>query len=340
MIASIVFHKFLLLSSVFFTTSKAYDLSDEYESKNALKRQNELWDIIVASGGGLSSFRDTSSAQKVFREDLDDTFDHFGDDLPYEHKKRIHAVGGVGKALWKPCCEENHSYTGVFDVSGGDTLAMVRFSTALSPRPNYIPGIGVKLFRDSMPSANFLAMNSVDGQQRDGNFFAEEFSNHIPSTPQGAAQRRLVRHFEKFSIPAHMVGLSDMASYDNQGVPVANATFPYQLRLVPNADLREQFADQSAMELENLLGRIPSGTKLWDVHAIVDPQDNEWVKIAEIVSSSEIVYSKAGDQFLFFRHQRMSDDVDLRPEWADFVFNEESGRRALSGHPCPGLRHR
>jgi len=41
------------------------------------------------------------------------------------------------------------------------------------------PGMGIKLLRDGMDSANFVCMFSVDGQD-DLNFFANDFSNHIP----------------------------------------------------------------------------------------------------------------------------------------------------------------
>ena len=57
----------------------------------------------------------------------------------------------------------DHPYTGMF--KGGDT-GFVRFSTAapvLTSSPLMIPGMGVKLLRDVIDSANFPAMYSVDG---------------------------------------------------------------------------------------------------------------------------------------------------------------------------------
>ena len=65
---------------------------------------------------------------------------------------------------------------------GADT-GFVRLSTAapvITSTPTMIPGMGVKLLRDGIDSANFPAMYSVDGQNS-LNFFANDFSNHIPT---------------------------------------------------------------------------------------------------------------------------------------------------------------
>ena len=103
--------------------------------------------------------------------------------------------------------------------------------------------------------------------------------------------------------------------------------------LVPNPELKEQFQNTPKTKLEDLLSSIPSGTKLWDIFVISSPEDFDYVKIAELVYSSEIVHSKAGDKFLFFRHQKMMDDIYLRPEWIKAVSRNDG--RLLSG--CPGL---
>ena len=74
----------------------------------------------------------------------------------------------------------DHDYTGIFN--GGADYGYVRFSTATPPdtvTPNMKPGMGVKLLRDGQDSANFVSMYSVDGQDT-LNFFAKQWSNHIP----------------------------------------------------------------------------------------------------------------------------------------------------------------
>ena len=46
--------------------------------------------------------------------------------------------------------------------------------------PNIKPGMGLKFLRDSVDSANLVAMFGVDGQNN-LNFFENDWNNHIPS---------------------------------------------------------------------------------------------------------------------------------------------------------------
>ena len=95
----------------------------------------------------------------------DPVFDSPGDQLPCHwwgcRKKTIHAVGNVGKISWESMGD--HQYTGIF--KGSDT-GFARLSSA-SPvdndKPHMVPGFGIKFLRDGRDSANFVAMNTVDG---------------------------------------------------------------------------------------------------------------------------------------------------------------------------------
>ena len=44
--------------------------------------------------------------------------------------------------------------------------------------------MGLKFLRDGVDSANLVAMNSVNGQPGDWNFFSKTFTTHIPD-PEG-----------------------------------------------------------------------------------------------------------------------------------------------------------
>lgn len=323
----------------FITSTLSQELSENYESKTAAEKLEELWEKLSSADPGKDSiFSLLLSTPLIFLEQLNPTFDHFKDTLPYDHDKRIHPTGGVAKATWKSVGD--HPYTGLFvdDDDDDGVLAVVRFSTAVYPifPFTYTPGIGVKLFRDGVPSANFVAMNSVDGQGSDGNFFAKNFSNHIPDAT-GGITRQLAGHFEQFtSKNVSMVGLSDVASRGRNGTAVENVVSPFQLRLVPNDDLRNKYEGYDQFCSKNLLTSVPSGTKLWDVFAIGAPNDTDWTRIAELTTTSDIIYSKAGDKCLFFRHQRIEDDFALYPEWEQTVQNKTDGRRLSA---CPGLRN-
>jgi hypothetical protein len=45
------------------------------------------------------------------------------------------------------------------------------------------------------------------------------------------------------------------------------------------------------------------------------PTNKTKILIGDLVTTSIPIYSKLGDEFLFFRHQLMDDDFKLRPEW-------------------------
>jgi len=90
--------------------------------------------------------------------------DTFKDEL-LERKKYIHSVGNVGKVKLVPVANDA-GYTGVFE---GCDYGYVRLSCAAQPNTakpaeaNFIPGMGLKLLRDGVPSANLVAMYSVNG---------------------------------------------------------------------------------------------------------------------------------------------------------------------------------
>ena len=108
-----------------------------------------------------------------------------GDELPWQEgifedgyrMKYIHTVGTVGQVEWRDL--GGHSYSGMFS---GNSNGVVRFSLAKEPAPpalNTAPGMGLKLLRDGMDSANLVAMYSVNGQES-WNFFKNDFTTHVP----------------------------------------------------------------------------------------------------------------------------------------------------------------
>ena len=132
-----------------------------------------------------------------------------------------------------------------------------------------------------------------------------------------------------------MVGLSDIAKYDQYGEEESDVEFPFRLFFSPNPQLTLRFHDQPAT-LEGIYDQlisIPSDIKLWDVYASSHPEDTNHVKIAELISASEVVFSETGDTNIFFRHQFMQEDIDLHPEWyEDKTTEEDNGNCKLF---CP-----
>ena len=64
---------------------------------------------------------------------------------------------------------------------------------------------------------------------------------------------------------------------------------------------------------------IPSGSNLWNVYGWDAPEEIGGTEhlIGKLVSTSETVKSKYGDERLFIRHQKAEEDIALKPEWKD-----------------------
>lgn len=240
--------------------------------------------------------------------------------------KTIHSVGNVGKIAWID--HGNHPYTGIF--KGGDT-GYVRMSSAApvdEKTPNMKPGMGVKFLRDGADSANFVAMFGVDGQN-DLNFFQNDWSNHIPSVKSKALVPLALR-FKTQTDYIQTVGLSDMASITQEGV-TEDPIFPWKLRFEPSGDF--EFPETTYdVPFEQYLQTIAAGSTLFNIYAWDQPEELGGTEslIASMVTASTMVTSKWGDEHMFFRHQRMDDDLKIRPEWEPYtpifkVFGEDDG---------------
>jgi len=304
----------------------------EYLALPASKKQQMIWDNCLEDTSEAPWFS-KKELVGLFSEDMCPVFRTVGDMLPWEEGyfsdgwryKYIHTVGAVGKVEWKNL--GGHDYTGVFE---GNSHGIVRFSLAKEPSSsslNTAPGMGLKLLRSGMDSANLVAMYSVDGQES-WNFFKNDFTNHIPNG--GPALLPLEVKFSGATKFGAHVALSDWSFYGEDGEAVANPVFPYGLRFHPTGDI--SFSDNYVRPVNEDLVTIPSGSTLYEVWARDQPEEMGGTEahIADLVLSSEITTSLWGDQHLYFRHQDMWDDIDLFPEWAD-----HTSTFGLGLHRCP-----
>ena len=64
---------------------------------------------------------------------------------------------------------------------------------------------------------------------------------------------------------------------------------------------------------------ISNGTSLYRMVAHSDPEDIEGTELGNMVvaDGGGCTTSKFGDEHLHFRHQRIEDDIKIKPEWAN-----------------------
>ena len=135
----------------------------------------------------------------------------------------------------------SNRYTGLFQ---GAHHGLIRFSSAASPSSGvdpftgsmggFTPGAAIKLFRSGKPSANFMAMPTLDAQAcSDSNFFANKFTTHPgggkTANIAGLQLMLLASKFWQASRCPHMVGLSGVAESDQNGNTVASPEFPFEV---------------------------------------------------------------------------------------------------------------
>ena len=60
---------------------------------------------------------------------------------------------------------------------------------------------------------------------------------------------------------------------------------------------------------------IRTGTELYSFRTHANPNDVEGTEVAKVVVVDGCFPSKYGDEKLFFQHQRVEEDIDLKPEW-------------------------
>lgn len=180
--------------------------------------------------------------------------------------------------------------------------------------------MGYKLLRDGMDSANFVSMYSVDGQD-DLNFFANDFSNHIPH-PESLALKPLEVRFATATDWIQTVGLSEMASYTQDGHKEASPVFPWKLRFEVSGEYKfASTVDEGYTDFREDLMSITEGSTLYYIHAWDKPEElgGTETRIGKIMTRSETTTSYWGDEHMYIRHERMDDDLAIKPEWIPYT---------------------
>ena len=97
---------------------------------------------------------------------------------------------------------------------------------------------------------------------------------------------------------------------------------PWKLRFEPTGEFNfPATAAEGYTDFRTDLATIPSGSTLWNIYATNVPTElgGDEQLIAKMVTASAMNPSTFGDNHLYFRHERMDDDLALRPEWVPYT---------------------
>ena len=280
----------------------------ETSAGSASQKLNETWAEIMKAKGTQADFY-FSAAIRLLRSDMAPTIDHVGDKMPDGRLKFLNTIGVVAKAVFESV--PNTPYTGVFKGSQHVIVRPSIGSEIQKKESSLLPGVAMKFFRNGRPSANFVAMYALTNQDS-FNFFANGLSNHVPTNNLNGL---LTQGYKKFSSVTEwpgFVGLSDMATYGNDGSKVAKPVFPFQLILMPKASTPA--VNDGKTDLFDSLTAIKKGTVLWQMYGN-DCPFCPFKLMGTIKTDSEMIKSKYADTELFFKHQRFEEDLQQRPDW-------------------------
>jgi hypothetical protein len=283
-------------------------LPADYQTWRAQAKLDFLWEqrILPSQYTALPRLKKIDILG-LFLTPLKTKMDRSSDEAPESWQKALHAHGTVAKVRFRP--DPETPFTGLFK---GADYGLLRLSVTGDPAARgFAPGLALKLLVDGKPAANLSALVSLEGQGKNYNLLANEFSNIVPEATRLGPKliNLLFRRVSRFPTQLY---LQDFAAVTQTGQTEPQPHHPDQIFLVPNPalqfpttphDFRQDFATVSA------------GTLLFDVYG-VDPKRGsdqligkpEYRQQAELIgqieTTSEFVASDYGDRRLFFRHQR------------------------------------
>lgn len=299
-------------------TNKAFE-SLSFQEKNKI-----FWSRLTAD----KKRSDHAELATVFITDVQTPFSNFKDEMPAGRVRTLHGVGAV--CQFRLDIAPDSPYTGLF--APGPQDGFVRLAPAVKWKKDgagYAPGLAMKFARTGIRSGNILALPNL--QVATFNFFKYNLSNHIApaKTLQG---KLLMRKFGQASqCPVH-VGVSDMATWTQNGTKVDVPKFPFKLFLVPSAEVHQPDTPKDLDDVMRELQSLKKGTKLMAVYACAkgngDAENQpsagglevacgEPFKLGDMVTTTECSTSAYGDKKFFFRHQLIEEDWLARPEFLD-----------------------
>ena len=185
---------------------------DSYDALSASAKSDQIWESVIADTTSYGWYSLARISGGILAEGMSTTMQYRSDAMPStwsgERNKYIHSVGTVAKC--KFVSSGQHPFTGIFE---GADHGIVRLSVAQEPNKdvqNIAPGIALKFMRDGLESVSLVSMYSVDGQPS-WNFFANDFTSHIPDATKKALWP-LEKAFATASDYITATGISDFAA--------------------------------------------------------------------------------------------------------------------------------
>lgn len=262
----------------------------------------------------------------LFQRSMMETMTIGTDQMPNGRKKLTHAQGAVAKIRFIPQNTDQHNLSGLFRT--GADYGLIRYSDVFNPNvsnPKTLAGAALKFFRDGIHSGNTVLMTSFNSEPSH-NFLKEDFCSIVEKPLNRCSMETIQPKLAVVDILAFGNSSLDLAEHHADSSLRSYYGFdpivqPFKIRMQQELNLRHQFPDSFVMEAnEQILSlQIKPGSRIAKVWCTVEPWDTKEVYCGDLVTTSEFITSVVADQKLFFTHQVMKEDCEMRPEWEDYL---------------------
>lgn len=240
------------------------------------------------------------------------SFDHNGDTMPDNRVKMTHPRGVTMKIAFRPAA--GNPYTGIFRGAKHGILRVSEVVRTNHDTEQTSPGFGIKFLRDGMDSANTVTMFSFDGQPS-YNYFKNRWSTHINEPMNECARETIGKKLAETTDHIGAMSVKNWGEYTESGMVEPQPKWPFVVEFEPY-DVYG-WTDSWEADFTDQLSSIAPGTVLWKVFAFKDPlhklSGSRGDLIGRIIVTSDITTSMWGDTTLFFKHQRIDDDLEVFP---------------------------
>jgi hypothetical protein len=316
-------------------------LGDAYQSKDAETKLDILMNL--SREDTTSSSWNTKTWKTLFRDYFVKEGETQADIMPVGHSRYAFRVGAVLEARFEWAeGASSAGYTGLFEKAYN---CIVRMSSVDdSPTPNIEYGMAVKCLRDGVPSANTFAIwdtagfsKAPEGYMGTCRLFSVPLFTHYGSWEGDAGKESL----ESLSgREGFLSGLSQFATYTQEGETVDQPRFPFGLLFVPTPEAQSlpcSWGEEYEMtgknfDFDNFLSQalnIEAGMGLYEVYAVGKP----WIVETEMPdisylgvlrAHSQATSSRFGDELLFFQTDLWDKSVSIYPEWDEALGSKEA----------------
>ena len=277
-----------------------------------------------------SRFFDGTELTSLFTQDMNLSFDHLGDTMPTGRAKVTHPIGVTFKVAFRP--ESDSPYTGIFKGAQHGIMRISETVRTTKDKAQTSPGFGIKFLRDGMDSADTVTMFSFDGQPSH-NYFLNRWTIHLQEMTNECARQTLGKKLAETTDHIGAMSVKNWGEFREDGTKESEPLWPFILEFEPY-DVYG-WTDQWSADFKDQLMSIKPGTVLFKVFAYETPlhkkSGSRGRLIGRVVLTSKIHTSLWGDETLFFKHQRIDDDLQVFSWWKDYLQTWPEGRLDETG---------